>query len=519
MGVPVKIWGSAVTNYYQGEPGELDIYGTALDTSPGANDGDFDLYGIRYSAGSFTAPNKTVFFEPGKSYSVSVMGLTVTSLSMYVTPPPGYQVEIDGVPRELVSATVGSGSGYFYAHTYIVRVSSPRQDFSGRAGTASPISADKLHWQVSLGYLKNGGSARSLAIIDAATASSWSSLFTPAGLQYAPPSSEVYVYRDGSSNIRQIIANQAAVDVVTNGATQYELRFYHPQQVQGSTYPRTFTGQPYVTYRIEQGATATTLKITSETRNITDFYATNNSIVRTAVASLARTGTWPAFTWTLGDWDTNPASPLVEEVSASSGTTQSRSASAAVQPHYGAPVLNSTLNYTLFGWGEEPTGVTRGTGANSLSTSYAYYSDSTQPGSYGFVNSVTYPGGGWEAYDYWNASATSTNTGRIKYHYRPYNSAPSTASHVATQGEVTYFEYLSDPFGMLTRPSLIQTSVNNTLTAKSVIAYSDVGTVNGATVTQAVRKDYSDSTNYLTTTAKFYREDTADDFLRNQVHS
>ena len=56
---------------------------------------------------------------------------------------------------------------------------------------ASSISSLEVDWRVSLGSLRNGGSAGDLALIDTGQRSDWSAIFTPASLYYEAVSDEI----------------------------------------------------------------------------------------------------------------------------------------------------------------------------------------------------------------------------------------------------------------------------------------------------------------------------------------
>ena len=119
-------------------------------------------------------------------------------------------------------------------------------------------------------------------------------------------------------------------------------------------------------------------------------------------------------------------------------------------------------------------------------------------------------------------ATASARGGRVKYRYKPSLNTPGTVPETfsPTQGEVTYHEYANDVFGAPTRPALVQTSVNGTMVAKEVTTYNDsYGTANGLSIAESVRTEYSSATEYLQATLRYYRDDTADAFVRGQTHS
>ena len=514
-GIPVKIWGSAVATGSAGEPADLELSGDFLERYPGAADGSFLVFGSHSGAGGFVTARSEARLEVGRSYPLGISASLVNKVAINLVPPPGYRMEIDGMVRTRLEFSV-SGS---HTTPKIIRVLPPTGSAAGRAGTASSITSGRIYWQVSLGNLSNGASALPLAIIDAGTASSWSNLFTPAGLQYEAPSAEVYVHRD-VKGIRQIIADEAAVDVSIVSPTCYELRFYDPTtQMTGSAYPRTFQGEPFVTYRIEQGDTATELKITSLTRNLASPSATGNPIVRRVVTVLTRTGSSPAFSWLLKDWTTDQQSVLSEKARNASVTANDRTETLLVRAPDGIAASQNSIVFGLKPWGEEPVSRTCGS-TSSVTTTFDYHVDPGQPGSYAQLKSRTTTGGAWEAFEYYDATGDNAKaTGTIRYRFRPFGSLPATTTFDPNQGECTHYEYDLDPFGMLTRPTLTETKVNMKTTAKSLVSYSAPAVVNGMNVVTADRTDFSSANRNLRTITKYYSEDTSDAFFRRQVHS
>lgn len=518
-GVPVTIQVSAYGRAESGEPAE--IYAGAsgfVPTDPATGEGaSVFAEAARYTStyGWYVSSAQTGMMEPGRVYAFAVNGFRNTANKLTLAAPAGYTLEIDGTIQHLLQK---SGN----AATYLVRLLAPLDDFSGKAGTASSIASGLIHWQVALGSLANGNSARSLAIVDAGKSPSWSSLFTPAGLHYQETSAEVSVLRV-SNAIRQIIAPGAAVDVVTLTSTSYKLLFYNRSAVVGTSGLRTFSGSPFVTYLVEPGATATTLKITSTTRDL----ATSTD-ARVAVTTLQRSGTWPNYTWSLQDWRTNGQTALSEEVRTpgSGNTTAARSETAYVRVPGGATATQTVLQYNLKPWGEVVASTTQG-GTDSITTTYDYYTASAEDGSYRSVKSITRNDGTWETYDYYAAFPDSPQVGTVKQRYRPYLNSPVTLGFDPNQGEVTYYEYANDPFGRLTRPTLVRTTVNTGGSAVVVAKFESNYTEQAFTqnnyafslVTATSQNHFNASGGKLQTVTKYFRENTADEFFRGNLHS
>lgn len=556
QGVPVSFQGAAYTpavnNGATIEPAELYVDGANmfLPTTPGATAYDsLSLFGVKDNnlAGSFSTDSATVLMEVGKSYPLSASTFesqyTISWVKLTGVAPAGYVLVIDDLPRNTAQA---SGS----THVFMVKLTTatnppppppddpqppdnPPQDPSTLIHSGSNGG---INWQVSLGGLRNGESAGALTLVDAGLANDWTPLATPAGLQYGSTADEIVVLRSGL-NLRQVLANQLVADIVTSAedsaltATQYEIRLYDPSQATGSgTDVRTFaaTAHPFMTYRVELGDTLTSLKITSTTREA------NGTAIRSTVSTIARSGTaYPNYIWTSVAPTTSGETALTEEVTTSStdSTSGLRQESVVVRvPGAGGAVATQlTKTFKTFSWGEERTVDSLGT-TDPQTTTYDFYDDTAHPGAKTHLKSVSSNSGAWEAYEYVDETSTALtpNMGSVKRRHRPYGNLPAAIpANLATNtsGEITSYEYTADSTLVAPRPTLIETRIDGTLSGKTVIAYTDLGSINGSSVVQAVRDDYSGSdalgspVGKLTTTTKFFKEDAADTFLRGLPYS
>jgi RHS repeat-associated protein len=513
VGVAVKIWTHA---YMEGDSGQLEVSGSFLESSPGANDGDawnsalFDENSASNEVDVVLGDQGYVRVEPAKTYSINVGGENMAAGALNIIAPPGYRVVMDNMMRTRETFEGGS------IITFQLLPLGARHP--GLAGMASSISSTDIEWRLSLGALMNGNSAGDLALIDTGMKSDWSAVFTPSTLYYEAVSDEITVTRNNNV-IQQILASQVAINIVTLSATSYEIRCYNPSQKGSSS----FNGSAYVTYRVEQGATATTLKITKEERDVTDTTSTF-PVSRREIMTLARTGTWPNVTWTKRDWTLENQTSLSETYVVSTGSTSSRTETIAVRtPGASTPAISLSRSYTaptVGGQsvvGEVVSSETLGT-TNSLTASFDYYTDTSDFGSLGYVKSTSKPGDGWAAYDYYPTDITSNfRGGRLKYKYQPYLNAPASISHDSSLGKVTYYEYVNDKFGAPTRPSLVQTTINGTVVAKTATTYND-GALDGP-IDESVRTEYADSSHGLNTTTRSYPADGRDSFFRGQPFS
>jgi hypothetical protein len=141
----------------------------------------------------------------------------IADWNVEATAPSGSSVELNGV--EATS----------WPNASSIRIVPPRDAFTGRAGTATSLATGRVQWQVSLGSLENGDSARCLSILDDGRGTSWSDVFTPVGI--GVQSNEVTVIPDMTKpGPRQVVATEAVVDIVTTGDYSYDLEFYRAKR-------------------------------------------------------------------------------------------------------------------------------------------------------------------------------------------------------------------------------------------------------------------------------------------------
>lgn len=459
--------------------------------------------------GPLSTSTKTIFLEIGKPYNLVIDSENAAYPHVYITPPPGFVLTIDGQAKTYFRATDA-------ADVRQIRIF-PFDDTSARpAGAASSITGGRVKWEVALGAMRNGNTAGSLLLSGAGT-SSWAAFFTPAALYYDTPSEEeIYVYRI-NGDIRQISATEAFLDVITLDGTSYELRFYHPAQVPTGSYPKTaFTGLPFVVYRISKDSNYK-LRIIKETRSLASAADTTSAIARTEWTTIQRSGTSPAYTWTVSDWTVSgqPAQSI-EKRTWSARTGGGHNELIEVLESDDTAVSQVTREHPDLPWGDTPTSTTVGTNA-SATTDTLYNTTSSDEGSYGFIKSTTSTGGAWQRYEYFSTS-DDLKAGTISKIYAPFINAPANISTDPTQGTVTTLTYVEDAFGMLRRPATSETKINDVLTAKTLISYSN-SVANGKALVVATKSSHSKATNPLVSVCSYYREDTEDEFFRNQPHA
>ena len=439
---------------------------------------------------------------PGASYQLTVSRQDVDDGVINVTAPSGYRVILNGMARNSCEL-----------QTVTIQVIPPADTLPGVAGYASSVAALPIAWKMALGSLASGESAGWLGLLDTGADVDWDRLYNPGALSYETTSDEVYVYRQ-SNVIRQIIANQVAVDVVTLGGTAYEIRCYNPIQIQ-SNVPCTFSGEPFAVYRIEQGTTVTSLKFTKEIRNIPDPFATNVPVTRREIMTLERTGTdWLNFQWVKTDWTLENQATIAQTVFQNGGTVAARTQEVSIQAPGGATALRvSRLFDGDNAFGEVPMSETLGNDPN-LTTSFDFYTDQAEPGSFGFVESVEMPGGGWERLEYYESDELySYFSGRVKNRYRVHGDLPQGNWEDA---EHTYYEYAADPWGFMNRPSLVRTTIDGVTVAESTRSYSVLYDSGSYQIMEAVERNYASGTGYSETVTHFFAANHSDALLRGK---
>jgi RHS repeat-associated protein len=480
----------------------------------------------------------------GRTYSISLIGDSVEGLVLQAVPPAGYVMEIERVARERYETGV--------VPTVSVRVRPSADAAPSRAGVATALGVERTLWQLSLGSLANGESAGALAFIEPGYSFTMASLFTPGGLVYDPPSSDVVVIRNGPGTqspyvfgtIRQIITPQVCVDVYMDSSNQCQIKVFHRAQLGTlSNGVYNFSGDPFAWYFFNQdGAVPNAVIISCYLRNITGSDANGNPtilpggqpIVRGKITRLLRSGTSPNFTWTANDWfeaePPLPLNPLNDIARARDGATETLT----VAPHGGNAISQLTRSYSSQPWGEEVTQETLGTTA-PVTTNYTYWdmagSGGDQSAAHTRLRSRS-SHGSWEVWEYYSIGVSAWD-GRLQRRHRPFkNSNTSVPTNLGAHGgEITSYQWAPDVFGRATRPTHIETTVNGVTTAKTEIAYSGPYFSNftghpALTLITATRKDYSAAGTFLTTTTKYFSEHSGangapltDDFFRLRLHS
>ncbi len=480
----------------------------------------------------------------GKTYNLLLSASGLNNLTVLAVPPAGYVMEIERVPREEFATP--------FVPSVRLRVRPPLDAAPSRAGVATALGTERTLWQVSLGALSNGESAGTISFIDVGAPVNVASIFSPSGLLYDSPSSEVQVIENSSNavapyiagTLRQIIAPQVCVDIYMDATNQCQLKFYSRAQLgtqSGGIY--SFTGDPFSWYFFNQeGQQPNAVRITCGLRNTTGFDSSGQMIVlpplqpvvRAKVTDLVRTGDAPNHTWAARDWyPEHPESGSTVSLSlrTRNGAAESLAVASESIDSESPPtiVAQLTRTYSRKTWGDEVGTETLGT-TDPVVTSYGYWeSVAVQSAAYTRVRSQIRHGA-WEAYEYYDYADGLATAGALRRRHRPFNSTDTTVPDLANHnGEITTYEWMTDAFGRATRPALVETKVAGVTTAKARVEYSEASSNfsghTALTLVTATRKDYSASATYLTSITKYFSENAGvvgiatDDFFRSRVHS
>jgi hypothetical protein len=342
-------------------------------------------------------PNYTnkawVRLKVNETYQVTAgPGLCITNINFDV--PEDYVLYVDEIETNTIYKTNG---GLIYSGDGTWNIVVRKKCECGKNGpgeTTNKVSS--VIWEASMGGLKDGRSAERISIREKVISSI---IYTPAALIYSPPAqtTDVEVIRN-SGTLRQIKAPQAFADIVAINGSEYEIRYYRPTDVGTKVNGiYTFTGQPYVTWRITNPdpATITRLQIQKvEAGIVTD---------KTEYAWDPAIDSWSLST----GWDqTTSTYARVETKSVSYPTQTSRKETFIVKQNIEV-VSKSTKTYFTFPWGEELVQEVLDPDAAALTTSYSYYEVDSETYRYGKIKTVIHPDGLWEIYDYdtyWNIS-------------------------------------------------------------------------------------------------------------------
>jgi RHS repeat-associated protein len=287
-------------------------------------------------------------------------------------------------------------------------------------GCSADTNRISLEWSVSLGRTFDGLAAGQLALHE--TGLSWNT-YTPDALYYNAASTNLLaeislvttniltlvtnasgdVYTNVDSPLRQVMACQTFVDIVTPDTNQTVLNFYYPSQVatnldENGIYTN-ITGQPFVTWTI---------------RNPDPSTANNLQIIETrpgnsAIQSLVKTASAGGVTWTLTQ-GTGPEQRVETRAVSFVGSPATDRVEWDTIANSGITAYQCKETYHFYAWGSELKETRIPNSLADLVTTYDYYEEDetfydAQEWEYSFgipgmLKQIVYPDGYWEKREY-----------------------------------------------------------------------------------------------------------------------
>ena len=166
------------------------------------------------------------------------------------------------------------------------------------------------------------------------------------------------------------------------------------------------------------------------------------------------------------------------------------------------------------------TNVTWGPGVSQApSTSYTYHVDTTGGGWPRAMATMVEPTGKWARYDYFN-TANDSRGGLVQRIYRPWLDAPTSPASATTGNcHLETYDYANNFDGSQTAPASRTITINGTEAGKTTWTYTwSYAAANSRARYSVAQRDYSTSSNYLTTTTIAFRPDDSVGFFQNKPH-
>ena len=265
----------------------------------------------------------------------------------------------------------------------------------GRSDVPAVIS---LRWEVLLGRLWNGNTAGRLRYQQTALTTN---SFNAASLLYSPRSYnsnelELLTWTNAAAQVqvRQIVAPQTFLDVVTVTSNRFDLNFYLLSAKGtrgGDGYFGVNSGAyPFVSWRFESAdGTTNQLRISEIRTNRTDI---------NLVTYNPTTGIWSSAYGSGNEARIETRTVVTNAV----GGTMYRTETQEIKSGSNAISDKTVEVYTKFPWAYELTSVTNDPGGANLITALAYFSDTNSSMAYRYkqLNWITYPDGFWERRQY-----------------------------------------------------------------------------------------------------------------------
>lgn len=431
------------------------------------------------------------------TYQIQVTGACATHLNFFQV-PEDYYIEVEGKERKTIDkggAGLGDGDG-----VWNIVLRKRCECGAESAGESRGTRLGSIMWDVGLGNLSDGRSAGHLSIHTDSLAAVHS---TPAGLIYSPPgyTNEVDVIKNPDFSLRQIKSPQTLADIVVINSDQYEIRFYKNADVgpkdQNGLY--TFSNQPFVTWRVRNPNPGTVSQL--------EISKIQNAITQTNLY----TWTSASNTWSL---TTGGGARTETKVITFEAGTGDRIETFTVTNASSQVISKVARVYHQFSWpGQELIREVVDPGGAALTTTYDYYTVSSEVGRFIRVKSITHPDGSWEKFDY-------DAVGNRVLEMRPWKDLSlATATEANSYAIRTTFSNYDGWETALDAKfiSSIEEKVAGSTIRKTTYSRTGV-TVNGQPAVAESETVFSSATASLTTITTKYHS-TASDFLTGRVAS
>jgi RHS repeat-associated protein len=471
----------------------------------------FTSYLVSWDFVTYDFSTGTLVGTVHKQTTVSGNGTTAYSTS-YEAPAPFWESDDTTIYGGVVATFVMNVNASISSSVWTIPPGSgPGPLFNAKTGALSGCSscgaAGSLYQNISpfggitatfsMGAGLSNASAGSLAITGSSASTN---LATPFGLSYPDNMPNVTVIQAGTA-IRQLNAPQAFVDVVTDNAFQYELRYYLPSQVGGiSGGLYTLSGSPYVTWTVANPDSSLSvynqLQVTETRDSVSSVYNYT-------------------YNATTGSWTLDYPGSLREDEVSTGVTTNTSGATLNVTNEIrvpGGPDQYKAVRYyhnqnAVPGYGGVSFYLTQETlnpDSNPQTTTYTYYpyishfADATVLP----IKTITQPNGRWQYFYY-----ESDGSGNLDEVDESFADAPFPTG---TPDTSTCRRIIYDYYG-LTDDDAVTNYLNVPRTTLEYVSNNAVS-VTYVVITPSQRQDirahynwseYSDSDNLVTTTAYY----------------
>jgi RHS repeat-associated protein len=409
-----------------------------------------------------------VELKPDQTYQVTITGGTCSSHINFDV-PYGYKLFINGKETNTIDKngfTNGQGDGTW---EIVLRPDCTCWGAGEEIGSKGPVLGSLL-WAVGLGNLSDGRSAETISIREEVLSTV---VYTPASLIYtAPPlTTEVDVVKSGGL-LRQVKVPEILADIVTISSSEFDVRLYRAADVgakSSTTGIYALSGLPLETWKIKNPNSPSTNRL--------QIIKTQNSFTELSEY------TWDSATnsWSLSRGNGTRLETETETIDLPNGN---RTETTTIKNISNQVVSKTSRTYHNFPWGEELIRVIVDPDSALLTTEYTYFQDPAQKGKYHKIQSVSFPDGSWEKYDYdedgnqslvlrpWKdlplAGATESNSRATYYTYENHDGLEASAfsRHISSEIEkiagvtVSKTTYSRSSKTINGQPAIIETIVN-----------------------------------------------------------